>query len=112
MYQYACLVNHSKIEWAPVLPERKVQKLVVDGEVVVRYVLVLFINDPGTLFNLIRALSDRRRSDFNRCGAVENLGLRCRVGKGGEVKSVAWDGVSQSHPTDESVIDIPVVEMT
>lgn len=41
MYQYAGLVDHRKVEWSPVLKEREIQELVVDGEVVVKSIFIL-----------------------------------------------------------------------
>lgn len=83
MYQDTRLIHHRKIEWPPIFKEGKVDELVVNGEVVVRRVVV---------WGHGMALLGSRRPHMGcialRCGkAVENVWAWCRVGECGEVQS-------------------------
>lgn len=81
MYEDTGFVNHRDVEWAPVLEEREVEKLVVDGEVVVGRGLV-----GGRGMDLLGTRADAWTT-AGLCGeAVEDQRVGCRLGKGGEVK--------------------------
>lgn len=81
MYEDAGFVNHRDVEWAPVLEEREVEKLVVDGEVVVGRGLVC-----GRGMDLLGTRTDAWTT-AGLCGeAVEDQRVGCRLRKGGEVK--------------------------
>jgi hypothetical protein len=75
------LVDHGKVEWTPVLEEGQVYELVVDGEVVVRRVVVLgdraraMVATRADLWALARGLC-----------AVEEGRVRRGRGKGGKVQ--------------------------
>ncbi len=79
--EYTSLVDHCDIEWAPVLEEREVEKLVINGEEVVRRHVVRSGRLPRTItrsytrpviaFIAVLVQDCRIRRRLWKCGKIE-----------------------------------------
>lgn len=83
VYENASLVDHRDIQWAPVLEEGEVEKLVVDGEVVIGRG---FIGGSGMGVSGTRSCANAWMIP-GLCGeTVQDEGVGGGLGKGGEVE--------------------------